>query len=187
MPCIQLSNSLLSADERAPIGFCQCGCGEHAPLARSTCRREGRLKGIPVRFLPGHQTRARVRAVEVPTGYPTPCRLWQLAKTRDGYGKVKAGGRSLLAHHLAYQQEYGPIPRNTQLDHLCHVRSCINPQHLEPVTAAENVRRSRCTRLSSAHVAAIRASSDPQYVLARRFGVSQGHISAIKSGKSWRP
>jgi len=45
------------------------------------------------------------------------------------------------AHRLSYETEIGPIPEGLELDHLCRVRSCVNPLHLEPVTHQENVRR----------------------------------------------
>ena len=60
---------------------------------------------------------------------------------RTGYGNIRHGGKSLLAHRVAYELLVGPIPQGLQLDHLCRVRRCINPHHLEPVTARENTRR----------------------------------------------
>lgn len=47
------------------------------------------------------------------------------------------------AHRVAYAHLVGPIPDGMQLDHLCRNRTCVNPDHLEPVSAQENVRRAR--------------------------------------------
>jgi hypothetical protein len=60
---------------------------------------------------------------------------------RLGYGRVKAGGKNLLAHRVVYEALVGPVPDGLELDHLCAVRNCVNPGHLEPVTRAENNRR----------------------------------------------
>ncbi|MCA1572428.1 MAG: HNH endonuclease [Chloroflexi bacterium] len=49
--------------------------------------------------------------------------------------------RSVLAHRWSYETFVGPIPEALALDHLCRNRSCVNPEHLEPVTAGENIRR----------------------------------------------
>lgn len=62
-----------------------------------------------------------------------------------GYVRVKVGGSRLAvhAHRLAYEAVKGPIPAGLQIDHLCRVRNCVNPDHLEAVTQQENVRRGR--------------------------------------------
>lgn len=46
-----------------------------------------------------------------------------------------------MAHRVVYEHELGPIPAGLTLDHLCRVRSCVNPAHLEPVTIGVNVLR----------------------------------------------
>lgn len=68
------------------------------------------------------------------------CWLWVGGTLRGGYGKV--GNPTRLAHRVAYELVVGPIPEGLQIDHLCQVRSCVNPAHLEPVTPKENQRRS---------------------------------------------
>jgi hypothetical protein len=64
--------------------------------------------------------------------------------------------------------------------------ACVNPEHLEAVTPAENVRRGRRAKLTAEQVAEIRASADTQMVLARRYGISQPQVSRIKRGQTWR-
>jgi len=61
--------------------------------------------------------------------------------TAHGYGIFHHEGRSVLAHRFAYEDQVGPIPAGLEVDHLCAVRSCVRPAHLEPVTHAENLRR----------------------------------------------
>ena len=60
----------------------------------------------------------------------------------SGYGEIRLRGAYFgVAHRIAYETWVGPVPEGLQLDHLCRVRSCINPAHLEPVTQGENNRR----------------------------------------------
>ena len=67
------------------------------------------------------------------------CWLWT-AGTDGRYGIFQIR-RSIKAHRFAYEDEVGPIPDGLVLDHLCAVKRCVNPAHLEPVTQAENLRR----------------------------------------------
>lgn len=73
------------------------------------------------------------------------CWLWTATKVSDGYGQflltVDGVQRGRPAHRHAYELLVGPIPDGHQLDHLCRVRACVNPDHLEPVTQRENVLR----------------------------------------------
>ena len=72
----------------------------------------------------------------------TGCWLWMGYVNRGGYGRLNRAGRGTLnAHRYAYELLTGPIPAGLQVDHLCRVRSCVNPAHLEAVTHQENIRR----------------------------------------------
>lgn len=73
-----------------------------------------------------------------------PCWLWEGALTDDGYGRVSTDvpdARSVGAHRASYELARGPIQAGLHLDHLCRVRHCVNPAHLEPVTCAVNIAR----------------------------------------------
>ena len=75
---------------------------------------------------------------------PTPCWLWTGGKRNEkGYGGIAIGGKNYLVHVAAFLFYRGPIPEGLELDHLCHVPSCFNPDHLEPVTHTENMLRGR--------------------------------------------
>ncbi len=71
----------------------------------------------------------------------TGCWLWDGATTGGGYGNLKYGGRYRPAHRVAYEALVGEVPLGLDLDHLCRVRCCVNPDHLEAVTRRENLRR----------------------------------------------
>lgn len=64
-------------------------------------------------------------------GYKTPCWIWQGRLNRSGYGPYRS----------TYIKHRGQVPRGLQLDHVCRVRACCNPDHLQPVTPQENIRR----------------------------------------------
>jgi hypothetical protein len=69
------------------------------------------------------------------------CWLWSASKQGNGYGKFAAGGRGgkwLAAHRVVYEVLIAPIEPGLELDHLCKVILCVNPDHLEPVTPREN-------------------------------------------------
>ena len=104
-----------------------------------------------------------------------------------GYGLIADGrGGCALAHRVYYEKAKGPIPAGMQIDHLCRVPVCVNPDHLEAVTPAQNVQRGRKTKLTPEQVAEIRASPERQTELARRYGIGQSQVSRIKRGLSWR-
>lgn len=68
------------------------------------------------------------------------CWPWTAAK-HNGYGKVYWNGSVIGAHRVAYMLHVGPIPEGMQLDHVCRNPACVNPSHLEVVTARENTLR----------------------------------------------
>ena len=76
------------------------------------------------------------------------CWNW-IAGTVTGYGLHSAGGKRVLAHRFAYELLVGAIPAGMQLDHRCHNRRCVNPDHLRPVTNGQNVENHQGARADS--------------------------------------
>lgn len=72
---------------------------------------------------------------------PSDCWLWQGRLDVNGYGRFRADKRDWMAHRFSYEVNRGAVPTDRVLDHLCRVRNCVNPDHLEIVTQKENLRR----------------------------------------------
>lgn len=70
---------------------------------------------------------------------------WLFTGSRAGrgkeYGKLTSYGRTMQAHRAMYELLVGPIPEGLTIDHLCRVKLCVRPDHLEPVTMRENLLR----------------------------------------------
>lgn len=85
-----------------------------------------------------------LRETRAPLGYvvqESGCWTWLGAIKGNGYGSVYVRGHMQQAHRWVYEQSRGPIPDGLTLDHLCRNRACVRPDHLEPVSFAENLRR----------------------------------------------
>lgn len=95
--------------------------------------------------------------------FPEPnsgCFIWMGNLDHNGYGKMGVGyksdgnKRNTWAHIAAYEYFVGPVPEGLELDHKCRMPCCVNPEHLEPVTHAENVRRGLVPALNRARAIA---------------------------------
>lgn len=174
--------------DNIPYGYCHCGCSTKTNLATRNDKSDGRIKGKPMRFLRGHNPRlSGVAYIIEDRGHATPCWIWQRA-IKGGYGRTWDGNRQRAAHRLFYERRHGPVPDGLELDHLCKQRACVNPQHLEPVTPAENVRRSHATKLTPQQVAEIRrlhCEGLRNFEITQLFPVEHTQISRILAGKRW--
>lgn len=68
--------------------------------------------------------------------------LWTGKLNQDGYARIKYYGRMIMAHRLSYEIFIRPLIEGQEIDHLCRVRHCINPDHLEAVVHKVNMERS---------------------------------------------
>jgi len=75
------------------------------------------------------------------------CWEWTAARHTNGYGAFWSAGRMRPAHRHSYELVEGPIPEGLELDHICHNRGCVNPDHLRPVTTKQN--QENCWRVNT--------------------------------------
>jgi len=120
------------------------GC-ERTAARRGWCGRHYQRwynHGSPTAIMNNRGKSAESRWREKVDQIPDGCWLWTGTITRKGYGMFWPDAGGVPAHRFAYELLVGPIPDGLQLDHLCRVRHCVNPAHLEPVTSKENQVRS---------------------------------------------
>ena len=82
------------------------------------------------------------------------CWLWTGPRMWNGYGKASFGNRTQNAHRVAWMILHGELSvRGLHIDHVCRVKLCCNPRHLDPVTCKENLRRSpwRIAQMAKTH------------------------------------
>lgn len=125
-------------------------------------------------------------------GHTTSCHVWQRATGYLTYGTYGSLGKRPLrmAHRVAYESVHGPIPKGLVIDHLCRVPACVNPDHLEAVTQARNIRRSIATKLTDRKATEIRRlyqeTDSSMDTLAAKFGVSFATVRKVLQGETWR-
>lgn len=173
-------------------------CGAENSIGRKLCRpcyqrmwKAKRLNEFKV-LAPEDVFLNRVEKTET-------CWLWKGTKNGYGYGIfLMQGERPVRAHRYSYEFFKGKIPTGKIIMHTCDNPPCVNPDHLRVGTKEENNKDTAIKRrhnyginhwngkLSDDDVKNIRESSDKQAVLAKRYGVSQSHISHIKRGRHRR-
>lgn len=125
---------------------------------------------------------------------------WLYIKTgKLGYGTFWLNGSARQAHRAAWTLLVGPIPDGMQVNHKCHVRCCVNPNHLYLGTQTDNMKDMRdsgrerralgelngLAKLTIEMVKAIRKSDRKNCELAAFFSVAPTTISAIRNRKRW--
>lgn len=76
------------------------------------------------------------------------CWLWPGSHDGKGYSRIRLGGKRPRGHQVAYELLRGPISPDLEIDHLCRIRNCINPWHLEAVPGKTNVNRAPWSKVS---------------------------------------
>jgi HNH endonuclease len=112
-------------------GFCEMHARREELHGETTDPRERRFWSKVDKNGPPPETRPELGPCWIYTGYVDP---------KTGYGQFGNKGTK-LPHRIAYRYVVGPIPKGMHLDHLCRRRICCRPDHLEPVTPRENIRR----------------------------------------------
>lgn len=144
---------------------------------------------------------AGLRVAEHTTVAPSGCWEFTGYVAADGYPRIYARGRGAsLAHRVAWEVAYGPIPEGLLVCHRCDNPVCVRPDHLFLGTAAENSRdmatknraarpageRNPRARLTWAQVREIRAADGPSSRLAERYGVATTTVTDIRNGRRWK-
>lgn len=130
----------------------------------------------------------------------TGCWLWT-AGVRNGYGKFRYKGAAALAHRVAWELTFGPIPAGAHVLHRCDTPPCVNPDHLFLGTHADNMadrdwkgrtlhgERHGSSKLTEEEALAIRseysAGNTTLKQLGRKYGISWSQVGHIVRGKNW--
>lgn len=130
------------------------------------------------------------------------CVLWTGNLSSEGYGRINIDGKIVYIHRIVYALCSGAIPEGLFICHKCDVTCCINPNHLFSGTHSDNMRdkikkgRGRGgslkgelhgqSKLDYKQVTAIRADSDSQRTIAKKYGISQRLVGKIKRKELWK-
>lgn len=77
------------------------------------------------------------------------CWPWLLTLKPSGYARIVIRGKRYRVHRLAYELSVGPIPEGHELHHVCEVKHCCNPAHLEVMTKEAHSRMHHIHRWNS--------------------------------------
>ena len=137
------------------VGLCSCGCGAAAPLAKTSNKSRGWVRGKPLKWVQGHSLRAVLHrnTARRPSKSLTPieriearskrtrkgCLLWQGCVNRNGYGYMSVRSKSVSLHRFVYEYHYGQIPKGFNVCHRCDNPNCVEKTHLWIGTQSQNI------------------------------------------------
>lgn len=171
-------------------------CGKPA-VGRDLCRAHYQQMWKQGLFTGGYLKRftLKERLLQKVEKSPNGCWLFDGNKNWNGYGLIWHDGKAIRAHRASYMAFVGPLDANAVVCHSCDIPACVNPEHLFVGTRLENNRdakkkkrnafgeRNGHCKIPDREIPLIRASSETQTSLARRYGVDPSTISQIKSFK----
>jgi hypothetical protein len=186
--------------------LCECGCGQPTPIAKQNHTRNGYVKGQPMRFVTGHNSRPKATLEEAfmkhfVRGEAGQCWEWQGSIAKTGYGRISVNAGRMLAHRASYLIHYGILPDELEVCHRCDNRPCVNPEHLFLGTHQDNMtdasKKGRThpgeqtygAKLNDEAIRLIREAyrnGELQRVLAERYGVASSAISMIVNRNTWK-
>jgi hypothetical protein len=181
-----------------PYGFCWCGCRQKTTIPSDTDRSNWKIKGLPRLFLKGHATslKGNPEYEERNCGFRSDCWIWMQGRGSVGryglqYGTARRPGEDIpiSSQRLMYERHVGDVPEGYDIDHLCRITLCCNPDHLEAVTHEENVRRGKNTRLTPEGVRrmfVLRHEGWTFQQIADEYEICQAHAFKIIAGKKWK-
>lgn len=136
----------------------------------------------------------------------TQCWVWGGYCMKGGYGRIHDGSPGKLVHRVSWRKHHGAIPDGMDVLHRCDNPPCWNPDHLflgdDLINTADKMAKGRHRNGPSlgskngmavldesvvlAILMAVKTHRGPQAALAKRFGVTQGSISMILAGRTWK-
>lgn len=204
--CLTVASGAGSRGDGSLLWACRCDCGGGTTTTTTklrsghsrSCGCSRRRRGLEH----PHTDRRPVleRLAERSThNAVTGCREWSGSRNPFGHGTIRIVAKVQLVHRVAWEAVNGKIPAGLDCLHRCDNPPCWNVDHLFLGTQADNNadrdRKGRhvalrgqhhgMSQLSEAQARAIKSSTGPAAKTAAAYGVSEGHVYSIRSGRSW--